>query len=611
MGFLSLWPLALLLLVVVIILLYILRQETTQREFSSTFLWQEMLRNNEATKPWEKLRKNILLFLQILTVLLIMLAMMGPWIKGLGQNEQCVVLVIDNSASMGSMYSDSQTRLEAAKDAACDYIDDASAGASVYLISGNKQAVLELANSTDKLEAKNRVNSIEQTEVSGDMSVTLGLVQSCAAKSENPDIVFFTDTAFDLGGIEAAVASFYSEGLNLSVDGISYAWNEDKLLVLSQLTNYSDEAVSREVNIYGIDASNKETMLDIVKVDVAALDVASVYAELPKSKLEGVTAIKAEINEADMLAGDNTCWCVLDERRESKVLLVSKSNMFIEKAFENLAGVEIARTDDISVVDGDKEYDLYIFDGKVPDTLPEKGNILFINCEFADVVKASGAVESKLLKLTESELTEYVSETEIGVNSSLIYDVPAWASSYIQAEEGSAGIYGIYDGRKIATIGFDLHQTDFGLQAEFPVLMSNISGYLLNGNLTESSSYVAGASIMLHGSTKGSDLTLTMPGGNSQTVEASESSGSYLEVDDTGIYSVSQELNDTTKWQQFAVQYPSALESNVESAQSMLGPQGLATEANIHKGVLELRNYIIAILILLLIAEWIIYIRLQ
>ena len=64
MGFLSFWPLALLVLVPIIILLYILRQETKTKEFSSSMLWQEVVRNMEATKPWEKLKRNILLFLQ-------------------------------------------------------------------------------------------------------------------------------------------------------------------------------------------------------------------------------------------------------------------------------------------------------------------------------------------------------------------------------------------------------------------------------------------------------------------------------------------------------------------------------------------------------------------
>ena len=135
MGFLSFWPLALLVLVPIIILLYILRQETKTKEFSSSMLWQEVVRNMEATKPWEKLKRNILLFLQILTVIIFIAAMMRPWIKGLGGKDAQMILVIDNSASMASLYDDSKTRLEAAKEAACAYVDELSGNTSIYVIS--------------------------------------------------------------------------------------------------------------------------------------------------------------------------------------------------------------------------------------------------------------------------------------------------------------------------------------------------------------------------------------------------------------------------------------------------------------------------------------------
>ena len=81
MGFLSFWPLALLVLVPIIILLYIFRQETKTKEFSSSMLCQEVVRNMEATKPCEKLKRNILVFLQIPTVILFIASMMRPWIE--------------------------------------------------------------------------------------------------------------------------------------------------------------------------------------------------------------------------------------------------------------------------------------------------------------------------------------------------------------------------------------------------------------------------------------------------------------------------------------------------------------------------------------------------
>lgn len=625
MGFSSLWPLALLSLAPVIILLYILKQEAKQHLFSSTMLWQEVYRNIEATKPWEKLKKNLLMILQILTVLLFVIALMDPWLKSMGSGKSQVILVLDNSASMGAFYHEEETRLEAAKEAACSYVDSLPMGTVMHVISGNQQAVLILSSSTDKTEAKKRIRGIEQTCLAGDLSVSLGLVQSCASQSEDARVVFFTDTAFDQGDMSASVESFYSDNMNLSVDSVSYAEKEGRLLVLVQVTNYSDQARMREINLYGEDAKGKETLLDIASVQIPAGENQPVYFELdPEGAAMDMQVLRAEINEKDALAGDNSAWCVLDDAKSSRVLLLTKSNLFVEKAFTNLSGVDLYRTSDKSLAEAalesdsidtdagsDEGYDLYIFDGIVPESLPASGSLLFINCEHGDLFQSCGKVEGKMLSFVDSEVTSYISDRTFGVNESEIYDVPGWGTSFLRSGNDSAGFYGIYDGRRMAVLGFDLHQTDLGVQAEFPVLMSGLADYLLDSGLAERNSYIAGESIMLHGSTRGSDLTLIKPDGEKQMVEASEASGSYLQVTQTGVYKVSQEVEGTLKQQNFTVDFPSALESSVESAQSMTADGENGSNIQTRAGALEIRNYILILLLILLAGEWILYIKMQ
>lgn len=618
MGVLSWWPLVFLLLIPAIILLYILKQEAKPQKFSSTMLWQEVYRNLEATRPWEKLRKNLLLFLQILTILLLVLAMMGPWLRSAGRQGEQMVLVLDNSASMGTLYNGEQTRLEAAKEAACHYVDELPSGSVFHVISGNRQAVLVLTGSSDRTEAKLRIQGIEQTSLAGDLSSTLGLVQSCASQSESGEIMFFTDTAFDIGDLEARVESFYSEAANISLNSLSYARKEDRLLVLMQVSNYSDEIYRGEVNLYGIDENGNEKLLEIAEAEVNAGETGSVYVETDAEKADSsIRILRAELQERDALAGDNEAFCVLEEIADRKVLLLSESNLFVEKAFSNLAGVELYRTDDVELLT-ETDYDLYIFDGIMPKELPSSGSYLFINVPWEEYFKNCGKVTGQILHFVDSEVTSYIHEAEIGVNESLIYELPSWGTSYLNPSESmevsegtavSAGFYGVYDGHRIAVMGFDLHQTDFGLKAEFPILVSALSDYLLNGSLTEKNAYVAGDSVMLHGNTKGSELTLRLPDGSTQILDASEASGSYLEVEQTGIYHVSQELEKEQKKQDFTVAFPTASESHVESAQNMEMANSDGDGWNWGIGTLELRNYLLILLLILLTAEWIVYIR--
>jgi hypothetical protein len=295
---------------------------------------------------------------------------------------------------------------------------------------------------------------------------------------------------------------------------------------------------------------------------------------------------------------------------ENKVLLVTESNLFMEKALTNLSGVEVYRTSDVAAAENAADYDLYIFDGMVPQQLPATGSFLFINCEKSDYFSSEQTAAGQYITLLASDVTAYVQDTRIGVNTTRLYEIPSWGTGFMDAEGESAGFYGIYDGHKIAVIGFDLHQSDFCLQAQFPILVSNLADYLLNGNLAEQTSYVAGDSVVLHGSTRGSQLDITLPDQSQQVLEALEASGSYLSVDQLGLYQVSQTVEDELRTQMFSVGFPGT-ESVVESAELMTGEGKAAQAVEIHTGILEIRNYILILLLLLMVAEWIIYVKLR
>ncbi|MCD8148059.1 MAG: BatA and WFA domain-containing protein [Clostridiales bacterium] len=652
MGIYVLWPLAFLALVPILILLYFLRQNIKKKEFSAVMLWQEVYRSVEATRPWERLRKNLLLVLQIIAVLLFVLALMRPWIRAGADDQTMIVLVLDNSASMDTLYGENTTRLDAAKEAACEYVDSLADRSTLYVISGNQSATLVLSNSQDKMEAKSRIRDIEQTELGGDLSSSLSLVQSCISQSEEYQVVFFTDTAFDSGDLDCVVESFYNDATNCSVDSLNCSEKDGQLLVLAQVTNHGEADVTGDLNLYGIDADGEETLLGISAMEAAAGETAPVYFELEETEAdETVKALRAELNGTDALAGDNSVWCVLEEESASRVLLLTQSNLYLEKAFGNISGVEIYRTSDLGIFETSEAdgYDLYIFDGMLPEELPETGNYLFVNCETSAYAgaesaeasetdedemesagesvadensdkntglsevyfEASGYVENTTLEVASTDMTYYSADASFGVTQSATYETPSWGTSFLKAGESgeeTAGFYGIYGGHRMAVLGFDLHDTDFGLQAEFPILVSEMAGYLLDTGLTEDTSYVAGDSILIHGQSTGSDLTVIRPDRNTEQIAASEAAGSYMEVSQLGIYQVSQEQGETRKTQYFAVQFPTALESEVEPASAMEDAQEGAAETG-GVGTTELRNLVLILLLLLMCAEWLIYVK--
>src|SRR3954468_18336200 len=102
---------------VAIIALYFLKLRRRPVQVPSTLLWRRSLEDLHVNSLFQRLRQNLLLFLQLLAVLLAMLALAGPRIRGTTGQGKRYVLAIDNSASM-SATDVAPSRLARAKEAA-------------------------------------------------------------------------------------------------------------------------------------------------------------------------------------------------------------------------------------------------------------------------------------------------------------------------------------------------------------------------------------------------------------------------------------------------------------------------------------------------------------
>src|ERR1051325_9407137 len=124
--FLNPWALALAALGGGIILLYILKLRRTRLVVGSTLLWERSVRDYRANAPWQKLRPNLLMYLQLAAVLLLALALARPFIFGTALTVGRTVLVIDASASMLAT-DETPARLGRALAAASSAVNDFAA----------------------------------------------------------------------------------------------------------------------------------------------------------------------------------------------------------------------------------------------------------------------------------------------------------------------------------------------------------------------------------------------------------------------------------------------------------------------------------------------------
>ena len=72
----------------VVVVFYLLKRKRVVRLVSSTLLWQKFLAETQASAPFQKLRRNWLLILQILLLLLAVLALTRPYFATQGEEQR-------------------------------------------------------------------------------------------------------------------------------------------------------------------------------------------------------------------------------------------------------------------------------------------------------------------------------------------------------------------------------------------------------------------------------------------------------------------------------------------------------------------------------------------
>src|SRR5947208_8429316 len=118
------WSLALLLLLIppLILLLYFLRLKRKPLQVPSTFLWRKSIEDLHVNSLFQWLRENVLLLLQVLTVLTLIYALMAFRFHGNTTEGKHYILMIDNSASMAAT-DVTPSRLHRAREEALQVID--------------------------------------------------------------------------------------------------------------------------------------------------------------------------------------------------------------------------------------------------------------------------------------------------------------------------------------------------------------------------------------------------------------------------------------------------------------------------------------------------------
>src|SRR5271155_2183531 len=205
-----------------IIALYFLKLRRRPVKVPSTILWRRSLEDLHVNSLFQRLRRNLLLFLQLLAVALAMLALAGPRMKGSSGQGQRFVLLIDSSASMAAT-DGAPSRLGKAKQAAKKVVSEMDADDLAMVIKFGDSAQVVSNYTGDRRALLQRIDSIEPsqstTSLREGLQVAAGLANPSkqigegvvASSVVTPKLLIYTDggfadvEGFSLGNLEPEV----------------------------------------------------------------------------------------------------------------------------------------------------------------------------------------------------------------------------------------------------------------------------------------------------------------------------------------------------------------------------------------------------------------------
>lgn len=518
MIFESLLPLFFLAAVPVIIILYLLKPRGTDYLISSNLLWKKLLKNEQSKTFFEKFVHNILMYLQILVVVLLVVALMSPLIQMKGRSGGRKILLIDTSASMQHVGVSGKSRFQEAVDTACDSVQTAQNTRFSIVTADAAGAKILAVDIVDTNSLIRTLRSLVCSDSGGSLTQAQGVLDTLAGnlkEGENTaDLLVYTDSAgaadfeaLRTGGEKELYVSG-SAAANVANEYTAFSSRDDGLFdVMVSVVNYSDEEVSFDVSLYD-DETYDRKIIALSSTHLAPSESKICFFEEVDWKGKTITSRVDNIvfsgGSDDSLVRDNDSAAVKKQKNLMRGLLVGEGNTFLEKAYLAVTGESIvkAKTDAALYETSDslmktplreQGYNIVIYDaGQMPEA--EETNRLIFGGMGGTVVET---LENVVLDMTDCDLTAGLSGFSIGVNTAYCFALPEGAESFLSYKGNCVGYYQELEDRKEVVVGFDIRESDFPLRAEFPVFLANAMIYLSDTSWLATNVYYAGEEIAL------------------------------------------------------------------------------------------------------------------
>lgn len=528
-----------------IVFLYLLKMRRRDVRVPASFLWPNQVEEIRANALIQKLRPNILLFLQLLALLAIVGAVARPQTAQKGLAGEVTVLVIDTSASM-SATDVKPNRFEEAKRLAREAIQSAKATDRIAIIEAGPTPRVISPLSNDPARQLAALNQTHATDAEGQVGEALRLASALVASLDGARIVLLSDGNFEpVSNFSRGKAALVYRCIgnlddNMAINALGTSETPAGRQLFCGIKNHGSTPNSATLNLY---ADGK--LIDSVKAPVIGPN-GQWGRTIPAPA--GAKVFEAKIDCSDYLKSDNYAVDVTDPTASLRVLLITKGNLFLERALALDPRVTLDKAMEVPVGErsgtGAGSYDVVVFDNMPEQPVKARGVLTFGLAGPESPVTASGASNRpKFLSAERSSLMENVDLASVYIDRQTVVKPKGLGETLAQTSVGPLVVASKDASKRQIFVAFAPLESDFPLQVGFPIFVANALDFLSGSGGTSTLSVRTGQTFSLPITTT---AHLTTPNGDQIELKPNGSNLVVRDLNLVGAYKLSAEGKSRT-----------------------------------------------------------------
>ncbi|KAF0246015.1 MAG: hypothetical protein FD180_1079 [Planctomycetota bacterium] len=465
-------------LAIPLILLYILKLRRKDVTISSTLLWQKAVRDLQANAPFQRLRANLLLFLQLLLLALLVLALARPARMRASSPGRVVVLVVDTSASMGAK-DGSTTRLDLARKEAERVLSSMGDSDEAMVVEAGHTARVACGMTRDRAAVERTLDALTVHDTETSLEEALRLAAAAVEKRDGAAVILLSDGA----GAKVPSHPVLEKGLtwvktgeaanNVGItafraetvaepDGRVRSKSEGgrTLYAYSVFAGISNFSATRKKIYASLKIDGQAVAARSIELDPGETGGASFSAMLP-----GEAACEVALDEPDALAADDRAWTRLPSPGQVAIQLAGE-NRFLRAFLETRPRVVFVT----------EKPDLWICEGPALDAPPDAHAVWFRpDKAVAGIVPGEETERLRVLSWDETNpLLRFARFTDVHVGRAARLTPPPEGTILVQGSAGPMIVSTTERGRLRIAIGFRPGESDWPLRPSFPIFFSNL-----------------------------------------------------------------------------------------------------------------------------------------